>query len=215
MFKNLPQTVFITGVGTEIGKTYFLQKLAQHLTSIKQNFNIIKPIASGIEIDDQNSDCAIILKILNQKLTTKNIKKITPYCFKAPISPNMAANLENSPINFEQLVNFCQKNIESSKKNNQNLLIEGAGGLMTPITNNKTFLDLIKALNVPIILITTNQLGSISHTLTYYNYAQSQKIKIHQVILNQVEENQINIQELQKTIQTLIPCASIGTLQKE
>ena len=197
--QNLPQATFITGIGTEIGKTYILQQLTKHA-----NFDIIKPIASGIEDEnDPASDCAIILRILKKDLNKKNINQITPYCFKTPISPNMAANLENKPINFDELVNFCQEKITKSKNQNQKILIEGAGGLMTPITDNKTFLDLIKSLNIPILLITTNQLGSISHTLTYYNYAKSQNIKIHKIILNQIEKNQINPTKLEKTLTTL------------
>jgi dethiobiotin synthetase len=125
-----------------------------------------------------------LLKALGRDSGLRNIKEISPYRFSAPLSPNIAANLENKNVNFEELIKFCQNAINKSKNNNHHLFIEGAGGVMTPITHNKSFADLISALEISTILVVGNYLGSISHTLTAIKAMQSYNIKIDKIILN-------------------------------
>jgi dethiobiotin synthetase len=176
---------FITATGTEIGKTFILTKLSRKLLAQGKKVDLIKPIISGFESDDPNSDSAKILKILQLDLNQKNLDKISPYRFSAPLSPNIAADLENKKINFLELTKFCQDKIDEAKKNNHYLLIEGAGGIMTPINDDKTFADLISALKIPAILVAGNYLGTISHTLSSIKTLESQGIKIDRIIFNQ------------------------------
>lgn len=171
---------FIAGIGTDIGKSF----LVENLCKILPNSAAIKPIASGFDIIDENSDSARILKALNCEISSQNIKKITPWHFKDPISPHFAAKNENSTISFEQVVDFCQKQIAQAKKQDKFLFIEAAGGVMTPINDSKTFLDLAAQLQVSTLLLTANYLGSISHSLTAVKALESQNIAIEKIIVN-------------------------------
>ena len=183
---------FITATGTDIGKSFYLQKLCQEYRAKKQKFHAIKPIISGFDFEDNNNDTALILKSLELENNLKNLDKISPWRFKNPLAPNIAASLENKEIKFEEVVNFCQKQIKLAQGSAINLLIEGAGGVMTPITNNHTFLDLMKILQIPVILVTGDYLGTISHTLCAIRALESENIKIAKIIFNQKDPNNHN-----------------------
>ena len=105
---------------------------------------------------------------------------------------------------FSKIVKFCQESIKKAKKNDEILLIEGAGGIMTPINDKFTFLDLIKELKVPVILVTLSYLGTISHTLSAIKCLENYNIKIIKIILNHhnrsedSEHNFINLQNFTK-----------------
>lgn len=185
---------FITATGTEIGKSFYLQKLCREFKAENLKFSAIKPIISGFDFEDDNNDSFLILKALGLPLTSQNLDKISPWRFKAALSPNIAAKLENAEIDLNKVINFCQNHIKSAKENNENLLIEGAGGIMTPINDNFTYLDLIKALNIPVILVTANYLGTISHTLTALEVLKNHKIEIAKIIFN-CKETQIDYRQ--------------------
>lgn len=178
----------VLATSTDLGKTYFVTQICKKL--IAQNFsvNAIKPVISGFSEDDENSqmesDIGKILAATNKKFSLENIKEISPYRFSEPLSPALAAKLENKEINFDELKKFCQKNIEEAKKNYDYLFIEGAGGVMTPINYQKTFLDLAQELNLAVILLGGNYLGSISDILCAAEVLKSRKIKIEMLVIN-------------------------------
>ena len=135
--------------------------------SIELNYKVsaIKPIISGFNKNNfEETDTGIIINALN---TPKiDINKISPWRFKEPLSPDLAAKNEGKYINFEELIHFCEQSINS--KNNDLVLVEGVGGTMVPINDKFTIMDLIIKLNIPIILTIGSYLGSISHTLNAY-----------------------------------------------
>ena len=91
---------FITATGTNIGKTFILENACRKLIEDGKKVEAIKPIISGFSDDDLESDSAKILNILGQELNKKNLDSISPYRFLAPLSPNIAAKIENRNINF-------------------------------------------------------------------------------------------------------------------
>lgn len=191
---------FISATGTDIGKSFYLQKLCQKYHTENQKFHAIKPIISGFDSKDKNNDSALILKALKQENTPKNLDKISPWRFKEALSPNIAAKIENKEIDFNEVVNFCQTEMDLAKKSNINLLIEGAGGIMAPINDKFTFLDLMIALKIPVILVTDNYLGTISHTLTCIKALKVDNIQIAKIIFNN-KNNKANSQQNLKNLQ--------------
>jgi dethiobiotin synthetase len=165
----------VLAVGTDIGKTFLVENLCKK----NSKYNAIKPIITGF-INDNNSDSAKILNALNIKINKINLDKISPWRFKKALSPNFVSNISKNEI-----VDFCIKNIKNSKKNQQTLLIEGAGGVMTPINKNFTFLDLAEDLQLPILLVTSNYLGAISHTLCCLEAIKNKNLKISKIIVNE------------------------------
>ncbi|OFW86441.1 MAG: dethiobiotin synthase, partial [Alphaproteobacteria bacterium RIFCSPHIGHO2_01_FULL_40_8] len=182
----------ILGIGTEIGKTFLVENLLRHPDLVSGSILplAIKPIASGFCDDDKNSDTARIAKILGEK----DFDKITPWRFKKPVSPHFAGK-----IDFSAVKNFCRKNIALAKKQNRFLFIEAAGGVMTPITDKKTFLDLACDLKIPVLLVSANYLGSISHTLCAIMALKAKKIFLEKIIINENFPSQIKTSQLVRT----------------
>ncbi len=174
----------ILATSTDLGKTFFVTQICKKLIAKNFKINAIKPVISGFSEDDQNSDVAKILAATNKKFTLENIKEISPYRFAQALSPALAAKNENKEINFDELKNFCKKNIEVAKKEYDYLFIEGAGGVMSPINYQKTFLDLAQDLNLPVILLGGNYLGSISDILCAVEALKSRQIKIEMLVIN-------------------------------
>lgn len=175
---------FVAATGTDIGKTYFVEQVIGHFKRQAVACRAIKPIISGFCDKDKNSDTAKIIQSLGDDFHLDNIHKISPWRFRDPVSPNVAAKNEGCEIDFAQVVAFCQKNIAKAQLQDEYLLIEAAGGIMTPITDDKTFLDLVMALKIPVLLLGGNYLGSISHSLCAIEVLKSRKIDIEYCIVN-------------------------------
>lgn len=187
---------FILATGTDAGKTFLLTEICKKLREKNFLCDAIKPVASGFSIDDSQSDSAKILQSLGREFSLENIEEITPYRFLAPLSPSIAALYENNEINFVKLQNFCEKKIAEARKINANnnakgnsknidfFFIEGAGGVMTPINRDKTFLDLVAILKIPVLLLAGNYLGSISHTLCAVEALRQKSVAIEKIIIN-------------------------------
>jgi dethiobiotin synthetase len=136
---------FITGIDTNVGKTVVSAILVKAF-----NAHYWKPIQSG---DLKNTDS---MKV--QKLSQVSQKQILPETYKlqTPASPHYAAQVENVEIKLSDF---------SIPETQENLIIEGAGGLMVPLNKEHMIIDLIKKLDLPAILVSRNYLGSINHTL--------------------------------------------------
>jgi dethiobiotin synthetase len=171
---------FVAAIGTDIGKTFLVENLCKNLP----NAMAIKPIASGFCDDDKNSDSAKILKSLSLENSLKNINSISPWRFQDAVSPHFAADIIGKKIDFSEVVKFCLQKITEAKNSDRFLFIEAAGGVMTPINYQKTFLDLAKELEVPVLLVSANYLGSISHTLCAVEAMKMRGIKLEKIILN-------------------------------
>lgn len=150
---------FVAGTGTDVGKTYLLERVCELLK--ERGIEAVKPIISGYEVGQVN-DTMRILAALKKEPTLENIDSISPWRFAVPTSPHLAGE----EVDFALLTKFCRERIALAKKSNRYLLIEGAGGVMTPINTRYTFSDLIKELKIPTLLVSTNYLGAISHILT-------------------------------------------------
>ncbi|MAJ44209.1 MAG: dethiobiotin synthase [Candidatus Marinimicrobia bacterium] len=153
---------FITAIGTNVGKTLISAMLVENLKA-----EYWKPIQAG-NLD--KSDSTFIRE-------HTNCIKIHPerFILTAPMSPHAAAKIDNVKIN---LIDFKIPNINSS------LIVEGAGGLMVPLNNNDLVLDLIKHLNLEVIIISQNYLGSINHTLLTIEVLKKNDIQINGIIFN-------------------------------
>lgn len=158
------QPIFITGIGTGIGKTMVSAILTEKLKA-----DYWKPIQSG------DLDASDTIKV--KSLISNNVTRFFPeaYALTQPFSPHKSAALDKVTIDLE--------NIVLPKTDNQ-LIIEGAGGLMVPLNNNFLIIDLIKQLDARVILVTKHYLGSINHTLLSIHALKKYGIPIMGIIFN-------------------------------
>ncbi len=201
--ENVMEKYFITGTGTGVGKTFITTTLCRQLIASEKKVTALKPVISGYTPDDMESDSALILKSCNLPITNETIEAISPWRFSAPLAPNMAAELEGKIIDFKKLVDFCKEQ-EASKADI--LLVEGVGGVCVPLNNNYTVLDWIEALpDWKIILVAGSYLGSISHTITAVKALETKNLKLHALIVNESEHNNVGMEETIKTLEHFLP----------
>ncbi|MBC26132.1 MAG: dethiobiotin synthase [Rhodospirillaceae bacterium] len=204
---------FITSTGTEIGKTVVTTTLAWQARKEGKRVRVLKPVISGFDEETCNeSDTAQILQCLDIEQTQASIESISPWRFKAPLSPDMAAAREGTPLEFNSIINFCQ---EKETESNDLLLIEGVGGLMVPLTDSRTVLDWIKALGYPVIIVVGSYLGTISHTLTTVETAQKFGLNVASIVISESENSPVPIHETANAIKrflTKIPILELPRL---
>jgi dethiobiotin synthetase len=148
--------LFITGTDTEVGKTHFVCEHAKLL--IQQGFRVgvYKPLASGYPREDHRSDAARLHRALGEQGANIRLEQINPQCFLAPLAPPLAAR------------------------------VEGAGGLLSPITWTMTNADLASKLGYPIVVVAENRLGCVHQILSTVQVAKGMNLAVDAVVLNQV-----------------------------
>ena len=163
------RTVFVAGAGTDIGKTYVACALIRALRAQGVSVDALKPAVSGFDpAQMQASDSGRLLEALGRPLTPQALPKaldaISPLRFAAPLAPPAAARREGLTLSLEMLLEPCRARL--GRPDVEVLLVEGAGGVMSPIAEGATNLDLISALAAPVLLVGGSYLGGISHSLT-------------------------------------------------
>jgi dethiobiotin synthetase len=154
---------FVTATGTEVGKTYVTCGLIRALRRQSIPVTAFKPVISGFDPRHaEESDTGLLLRALDRTVNEQNIVELSPWRFKAALSPDMAAEREDRPISVDALVATCA----AAARPDRVTFIEGAGGLMSPLAPRFTNLDLAAAIDAHIVLVAGTYLGTISHTLT-------------------------------------------------
>jgi dethiobiotin synthetase len=156
--------VFITGTGTGVGKTFVTAGLIGYFRGLGQPVAALKPLVSGFDLAaPSGSDPAVLLEALGREVKPEALQRVSPWRFRAPLSPDMAARAEDRAIDLQAVVDFCRTAIAG---NDGALLIEGIGGIMVPLDARHTVLDLMSLLNLPVVLVAGSYLGTLSHVLS-------------------------------------------------
>lgn len=181
-------TVFITATGTEIGKTFVTRILLHQMPQ----WRAIKPLASGMHEDDPASDPALLLAASHLPLNSASLDAITPWRFVTPLAPPMAAQAEGKALpDLAEVVAFCK----TAQQQHSMLLIEGAGGVLSPLTHDGLNADLISALHCPAILVAGSYLGSITHTLTALEAMVARNIPLRGIVVNETRGSTVTLAE--------------------
>ena len=161
--------LFVTGIGTEVGKTIASSILVEALKA-----DYWKPIQAG-ELD--NSDTQ---KVKNLISNATSIFHKEAYQLNSPMSPHAAAERDNTTILLSKI---------NAPKTDNHLIIEGAGGLLVPLNNQECILDIIPNLNAEVVIVSRHYLGSINHTLLTIKALKAKKIAIKGIIFSGNENN--------------------------
>lgn len=194
------KTYFITSCGTGIGKTLITATLAYQLKDNGQRISALKPVISGYQDEDEAGDVPVLLAAQGLVNNQFNRHAIAPWRFAEPLSPHMAAAKEGKEIIVEELVEFC-----SMSRTSDITLVEGAGGVMAPLSDTHTIRDWIAAVGCPAILVVGNYLGSISHALTAAEALHAKKIPIQALIVSESEHPAMDIVETASIIKKHLP----------
>lgn len=190
--------VFITATGTDIGKTHVACALIRSLQAQGRAVDAFKPVLSGYDAYP-GSDAARLLTALGR--TEADLDAMSPLRFSAPLAPPSAARLEGATLALSDLTARCRERVASSQGL---LLIEGAGGVMSPIADKATNLELLCELRIPAVLVTGSYLGAISHALTALETLWSRGCAIAAVTVSE-SENAPAIAEITEALETFAP----------
>jgi dethiobiotin synthetase len=200
--------IFISSSGTELGKTFVTCALIYQLKARGYSVDALKPIVSGFDpLDPTNSDSAELLSALDEPLSQESLDQISPWRFREPLSPDMAAEREQRTIPFQQMVDFCLQ-----PDNSDITLIEGIGGVMVPLDATHTVLDWIQALSLPVLLVVGSYLGTLSHTLTAVGVLRAKKQTLAGIIVNESANAPMSLTETATTIERFVRPAPVTVL---
>lgn len=184
--------IFITGAGTEIGKTFVTGLLVRQLRAQGISVRAIKPIVSGYSLATlHETDTQHLLDAMSLPVNDEMINLISPWRFTAPLAPSMAARREGRKIDLSEVVEFCTRAVINAEI----LLIEGVGGAMVPLNDTHTVRDWIKALEIPALLVTGSYLGCISHTLTALEALRTKAITVTAIVVSESENSTVPLDE--------------------
>jgi dethiobiotin synthetase len=184
-------TLFVTGSGTDVGKTFVVSCLLAELRAASYRTRALKRVATGFDdARPENTDSGRLLLAQGSAVTRAAVAAITPWRFAAPLSPDMAAAREGRAIPFDALLGFCRAPADVDVT-----LIEGIGGVMVPLDRERTVLDWIAALGAPALLVAGSYLGTLSHTLTAARVLRERGCALAAVIVSESAEQPVDAAE--------------------
>ena len=183
--------ILITGTDTGVGKTYFTVSILKYLRKKRKNVCGLKLVETGC-----NPVCEDAEKI--SKVCGRKIPPI--YKFRTPVAPAVASDIEGTKVDISKL----KEKIKEFSKNYDEVFLEGAGGLLVPITWDYTFLDLAKELKAEIIVVALNKLGVLNHTLLTVRVCECEGLKVRAVILNNREKYDKSVETNYSSLKKLL-----------
>jgi dethiobiotin synthetase len=169
------QGFFVTGTGTEVGKTVVAAVIARSLVAAGNRVAVFKPAVSGLE-DDAEPDHALLRRAAR---STQSDDEIAPYRFGPPVSPHLGAKLAGDQIDPARL----QAAARRASGRADVLVVEGVGGLLVPLTLGYLVRDFARDLGVPIVIASKPGLGTINHTLLTIEAARAVGLEVVLVVL--------------------------------
>ena len=186
--------IFITATGPDVGKTFVVASLIGHLRQIGHSVDAIMPIVSGYDpARAAASDPGTLIAALGLPFSPESIERTSPWRFRAALSPDVAARMEDRSIDVDAVIAYCKAAVDGRR---DVLLIDGVGGIMVPLDESRTILDVMMALRLPLILVTGTYRGTISHTLTALNSLFRRDMNVLATIVSETPGSKVPLGEV-------------------
>jgi len=190
--------LFITATDTDIGKTYVCAGLAHSLKKLDIDVGIMQPFACGVK--QKTGFSSNDLTILSKAAVVNDTEELlNPFFFPIPASPYTAA--KNLGVKID--INYLMKCFRKLDKIHDVMLVEGIGGIMTPILKDYAIIDLIKDLEANTIIVTSSKIGTINHTIMTCNMCKNMKIPVKGLIINNFDSTGYPVSDLERDLSAL------------
>lgn len=201
--------IFITGTDTDVGKTVVASGLAMVLKDRGLKVGVMKPVATGCYGDDArlvSHDAAFLMEAAQNEYPPLS----SPSRFRNPLSPNVAAMLEKKEVDVSRIL----KSYRELQKLYDFMIVEGIGGLMVPLKKDYYVANLIRDMQLPVVIVSYAGLGSINHTLLTVDAAVIRGLELRGIIFNRVSVTNYSLAELTnpKVIHDLSGVPILGSL---
>ena len=202
---NMAQGIFITGTGTEIGKTVIAGGLAASFKQSGMNVGVMKPIGTGDTADAQ------FLKYAAQ--VDDELSVINPIYLRHPLAPSVAARIENREIDLSCI----ETAFAALQQRYDFVIVEGVGGIAVPIRDDFLVVHLIHTLQLPVLIVAEAGLGTLNHTLLTVAFARQFDLQVVGIVLNRRSSETAGIAEATNPveIEKLTGIPVIGTMPYE
>ena len=172
--------ILITGTDTGVGKTLVGCGLAATLTAQGKTVGVLKPAETGCVLRDGVLYPEDAVRLAAHARVSLPLEQICPYRFASPVAPSVAAELVGTTIDPQHIAAV----FEEMAKQHDFTIVEGAGGLLVPLTGRYTFADLAQDLNLPLLVVVGSKLGALNHALLTLSCAQARSLPVIGYILN-------------------------------
>lgn len=177
------KTLLVTGTDTNVGKTWVTSLLVREFRRWGINTGAYKPVCSGAEKNSEGDIVWADIEALRAACGTEpEIDLVCPQRFHAAVAPNIAARMENRCVDSQLLID----GVARWSSHVDQLVIEGAGGIFCPLSDELTVMDVAVQLNTPTIVVAANRLGVINHTRLTVEALQTHGVNVVAVVLNEI-----------------------------
>ena len=198
---------FISGTDTDVGKTYVTAGLARAIRNKGIDVGIMKPFAAGTQ--EKTGYKSKDVQILSEAAMIQDDETlINPFFFPIPASPYTA--IQNLGVDID--IKLAINSFEKLKESHDMLLVEGMGGVMTPILKDYFIANLIKEMNLETILVSSSRIGTVNHTIMTCNMCQKFGVPIRGIIINNLDPNGYPVNELKRDFESLTGLPVLGTI---
>ena len=181
--------VFVTGSNTSVGKTTVAIEIVRHISKTRA-VKVRKPVETNCETSEQKYMPRDAIALSAACQLQEPIDKVCPYCFEIETSAEFASAVSGEKLTLKDLVLACKCDVEESF-----VLVEGAGGLYSPIAKAALNVDLAIELQLPLLIVIRDELGAISQALLTLEAAKKNKLKVACIVLNTVKSNNLSNKE--------------------
>lgn len=168
--------LFITGTDTGVGKTFVACALATALRARGRRVAVMKPVETGVDHMPEDA-----LRLAHAANDPAPLDDICPYRLRAPLAPAVAARREDVTIDVDDVIARLERRASEADV----LLVEGAGGLLVPLTATTTWLDVAQRASLPIVLVAADRLGTINHCALTVRVAAAAGLVVRAFVLSQ------------------------------
>ena len=200
------KSLFITGTDTDVGKTYITAGLAVTFRKIGIDVGVMKPFAAG-KAEKKGYKSKDIVIISKAAKACDPEKLVNPQFFKISASPYTAwKTLKTKPK-----VSTILSSFKKLTKLHDMILVEGIGGIMTPILKDYYVTNLIKAMKIPAVIVTRTKIGTVNHTIMTCKMCEKYKIPVKGIIINNFDDG-YPVKELKRDLENLTGIKVLGSI---
>jgi dethiobiotin synthetase len=196
---------FVTGTDTGVGKTLVSCALLQAFAARGKRVAGFKPVAAGCDDDDHNEDAKRLRAASTLQAT---YGQINPYCFPHPIAPHLAARHAGARIDFPRI----EASFNELAGQSDEVIVEGAGGFCVPLNEKMDTADMVKLLDLPVILVVGMRLGCLNHALLTMRVIADYQLECAGWVANVLDAQMPALQENIDTLRERIAAPLLGVI---
>ncbi len=201
------KSLFITGTDTDVGKTYITAGIAITLRKMSIDVGVMKPFAAGVaQKKGYKSEDVEILSKFAQTHDSENL--VNPQFFPISASPYTAWK----KLKIKPKIPLILSSFKKLSNIHEIMLVEGMGGILTPILKDYYVTNLIKDMKIPTIIVTRSKVGTVNHTLMTVKMCEKYKIPIKGIIINNFDGDGYPINQLKKDLEDLTGVKILGSI---